>query len=103
MSNAQQDQTNRRAVDKMTDWVWLTATSRLSMIVLPFILAGIGAIAVEWRADFKEERALVRATALETAKVLERVTIRQEVLTKNDDRQDMQIERIWRRFRKESD
>jgi hypothetical protein len=36
---------------------------------------------------------------LETAKVLERVTIRQEALTKNDDKQDVQIERLWRRFR----
>jgi hypothetical protein len=69
------------------------------MILMPFVLAAIGAIALEWRTDFKEERAIARATALETARVLERVTIRQEALTKNDDRQDARIDRLWRHFR----
>ena len=96
MSDTPSDQAARQRV---VDWVWLTLSSRFAMILMPFVLAAIGAIALEWRADFKAAQVTAQATALETAKVLERVTIRQEALTKNDDRQDAQIDRLWRRFR----
>ena len=96
MSDAQEI---RRAGDKLVETAWLTVVARAAAIVMPFVMAGIGAIALEWRADFKAAQVTAQATALETAKVLERVTIRQEALTKNDDRQDAQIDRLWRRFR----
>jgi hypothetical protein len=96
MSDAQEI---RRAGDKLVETAWLTVVARAAAIVMPFVMMGIGAIALEWRADFKTAQVTAQATALETAKVLERVTIRQEALTKNDDRQDAQIDRLWRRFR----
>jgi hypothetical protein len=96
MSDAQE---TRRAGDKLVETAWLTVVARAAAIVMPFVMAGIGAIAWEWRDDFKTAQATAQATALETARVLERVTIRQEVLTKNDDKQDDQIDRLWRRLR----
>ena len=99
MSEQYNDRATRRAAERLTQTVWLTLIARAAAIVMPFILAGIGGIALEWRADFRTAQERARETDLETAKILERVTTRQEALTQNDDRQDKQIDNLWRTFR----
>ena len=99
MTEQYNDRAARRAAERLSQTVWLTLIARAAAIVMPFIMAGIGFVALEWRSDFKISQEIARTTDLETAKILERVTIRQEALSQNDDRQDKQIDNLWRTFR----
>jgi len=89
-----------RRAEALSQSVWLTVTARAASIMGPLLVAIVGWVVVEMRADFKDQARENARTALETAVVLERVTTTQDALRRSDDKQDGQIENLWRQVRR---